>query len=1251
MRVFTARDTGVKTMAWSAVQDRAGVIYFGCDTVISFDGERWRPEQMDPTYGIRGLDIGPNGRIWAAGVNQIGWFEPGPQGRLVYRSLIPFLPAGGGDLGDVWRVYALDAEQALFVSRDRILRWDGNKMTSWAFPGLHLLWSTRTDKAIYVHYPPLGLMRVGESGPLMVAPASVVGTADIRWLDDSGDDWILLTADGFKTLRKGVCSTQQSEASAFMRANTPTSVARLGDGSLAIGTLKGGIAFVDPAGHIRRVIDVHAGLPANQVYSLFLDRDGALWAMGPSHIVRLAIGSGVAVFAQRNGYPPGGCETVTDYGGSTFVASSNEILRLAADEAPGGGPQFTPLGMTSDRFYSLLAAPQGLVIGHYHGIDLWTPAGRRKMVESDEVVFRTCPSLSRPGTLLAAQSDRVLAVDLDAGTSSVIADALPDYGDSLVDEPSGRVWVGTASRGLFEAGPGDTKFAAAAPRFGDLPALGPALVSRAGSTVVVITTGAAYYLDSRSNRFRGIAGFPDGIPSALSNPDSEGAVWAALEPETGRHSPRLGKISIGADGGVWTPRSIEGLSSVGSLLALHVGRSAEGDVLWVAGSEALLRAGPRALVHRRPPGRPMVRAWVRTDGGGRDRPFSGTLPFSTRALHVEYSPLDYGMRDSERFQTMLGGTETEWSPPTDAAERDIAGPREGSYDFRVRLLTDSGEAGEPALIHFVIAPPWWRTPLAYATFALAAAIAVVGFIRMRVGSLRRRAQVLEAMVRLRTRELEKANAAKTEFVASMSHEIRNPMGGILGSALELSETPLAPGQRELVATLRHCALYLASLVEDVLDFSEIEAGALKVALAPLSPKGVLEAVVSMLGSRAGGAQIVSEVDPGLPEWILGDAARIQQVVVNFTTNSIKFGGREVRLSARAEGDQVRFAVADDGPGISQEDQKTLFIRFSRLKSVRNSAIPGTGLGLAVSKSLAERMGGSVGVTSTPGRGSTFFLRLPLSAANAAASESREFHAHGARALVVEDIEYNAHALGVMLARLGFNVDVSADGREALARLSATRYRVVFLDCDLPGASGIEVARSFRSAEPAGQRTLIVATTALSTVADRDACLAAGMDAFMTKPITPEKLRAVLAGATGAALEPLPPDDAGAVETGELALDLAMIRHLADGRPENIERELSSFAASFDEAMLGISAAHATGSRSMIASAAHRVLSHARMVGAAALARTAADLQEFASAYTEKELAEEIALLVRHSAELRSALERARRTPCAPASSP
>jgi signal transduction histidine kinase/ActR/RegA family two-component response regulator/HPt (histidine-containing phosphotransfer) domain-containing protein len=1239
MRVFTARDTGVVTMAWSSAQDRAGTMYFGCDTVVSFDGDRWRPEKMDPTYLVRGLDVGPDGRIWAAGVNQIGWFDAASQGRLEFHSLMPFLPAGKGELGDVWRVYAQGGGAAIFVARERVLRWDGRTIESWDYPGMHLLWSTRTAKALYVHYPPLGLLRIGTSGPSLVVPASVIGSADVRWLDDSGDEWLLLTSRGFETLRAGVARALDTEASAFARANTPTSVAALRDGTLAMGTLQGGIAVVDRAGMVRRVFDIRSGLPSNEVYSLFVDREGALWATGPSHIVRLAMRSGTSVYGQQSGYPAGGSDALAASQGALYVASHGAILRLSGDPLSGGAGGFTPLGMKSSRFYNLLSTTQGLAVAHVHGLGVLSGTEMTPIPHLDDAVLRITPSRSQPGRILASTLDRVVSVDPSTGGSRVVADSLPDYADTVADEPSGRIWIGTPSRGLFVAEPGTTRSVPAGGRFGPLPARGPVLVSLAGNTVVALSEGGGYFLDKGSSRFLPITGVPPGTPSAIANPDSQGAVWAALSPDLGGHSPRLGKITVSGTGAAeWTPQSVEGLPGIGSLLELREALVGGSEDLWITGTESLLRASQQALSPRPPPRPPAIRAWATSNGAESEGAVAGTLPYSTRNIHVEYSSLDYGMRESERFQTMLGGAENQWTPPTDSPDRDISGLREGTYDLSVRLVTDSGEPGEAAHLRFAIAPPWWRTLLARLVFAAAGALCVVGILRLRTNSLKRRAQLLERMVRLRTEELQKANAAKTEFVASMSHEIRNPMGGILASALELSEAPLGPEQRKLVTTIRSCAAFLASLVEDVLDFAAIEAGAYNVALAPFSAREILENVVTMLEPRATGARMETLVDAALPERIVGDAARIQQVIVNFAANSIKFGGKSIRLSARPDGGQVVFSVADDGIGIPADEQKNLFIRFSRLKSARNSAVPGTGLGLAVSRALAERMGGSVGFTTEAGVGSVFFLKIPLEAGGSAAASSRAYDARGAKALVVEDIGYNARALGVMLGRLGFEVEYALDGEEALARLSCAAYEAVFLDCDIPRVNGVEVARRFRASEPRDARTLIVATTAFSTMENRDACLAAGMDAFVSKPITPEKLGAVLADSDGSGRLP-EASGPGYTKPDAAGIRLDLLRHLSDGSPGAVGRQLAAFSASLDEAMRGVASARASSSRPAVSSAAHRVLSLARMVGAAALAETATDLQDYASAYTEAELDEEIDALFRHAGNLGSDLLR------------
>ena len=541
MRIFTARETGVTTMAWSAAQDPSGRMYFGCDTVVSFDGDRWKQEKMGPTYLVRGLDTGPNGRIWAGGVNQIGWFEPGTGG-LEYHSLVPRLPPGTGELRDVWRVYAEGDDSAIFVARERVLRWDGSRMSSWDYPGSHLLWSTRTATSVYVHYPPLGLLKIGAGEPTLAVAASVLGPGEIGWLDDSGKDWLMMTSQGFKTLHDGACTPLETEASAFVRANTPTSVVRLSDGTLAIGTLQAGIALVDRSGAVLRVFNSRSGFPGNEVYSLFVDRDEALWAMGPSSIVRLAIRSGTALYGQRSGYPAGGCDALADSSGSVVVASHSSLLELSADAESGGAGRFTSLGTTSNRFFSLLAVPQGLAVGHIRGLGIWSSrGGLRPVPRLDNAVFRVNPSESRPGRLLASVADRVLSVDPATGASSVAADSLPDYGDTVAEEPSGRIWIGTPSRGLFVAGPGATAARPASPEFGALPGAGPMLVTRTGSRIVALAESAAFFLEAGASRFQPVSGVPAGNPISLSVPDSTGAVWAAVDPDMGAHSPKLGE--------------------------------------------------------------------------------------------------------------------------------------------------------------------------------------------------------------------------------------------------------------------------------------------------------------------------------------------------------------------------------------------------------------------------------------------------------------------------------------------------------------------------------------------------------------------------------------------------------------------------------------------------------------------------------------------------------------------------------------
>jgi CheY-like chemotaxis protein/nitrogen-specific signal transduction histidine kinase len=393
-----------------------------------------------------------------------------------------------------------------------------------------------------------------------------------------------------------------------------------------------------------------------------------------------------------------------------------------------------------------------------------------------------------------------------------------------------------------------------------------------------------------------------------------------------------------------------------------------------------------------------------------------------------------------------------------------------------------------------------------------------GFYRWRLRQLRLRNVELEERVRVHTAQLAKANAAKTQFVAQMSHEIRNPLNGIVGLSLALEETALNPRQNEIVSTLRECTTYLSTLVDDVLDFASIEAGGVELRPRPFAPSKLLGSVILMFKTErpVNQAPLEVEMDPRFPVEYIGDAGRIQQILVNFVSNALKYSPGRIKLSATLPADapeEIEFAVIDQGPGITAEEQKILFTKFTRLPDAQAKNISGTGLGLASCRLLAGLMGGSVGVQSVVGRGSRFYLRLPLAPAlNSSGSAQVGIAtpiASDCSVLLIEDTNYNAWAAAAVLAKFGLSCDRAYTGTEGLELFAKKPYLVVLLDRSLPDMDGTEVAHRIRGLENGGTRTIILAVTAYCTSEDRAICLEAGMDAFVGKPFTPEKLRQVL----------------------------------------------------------------------------------------------------------------------------------------------
>jgi signal transduction histidine kinase/CheY-like chemotaxis protein len=1152
-RTLSAADGLPSSEVRKLAQDRRGFLWIGTqDGLARYDGVGFRVYRHDPTdpdslagNDVSALYIDRQDRLWCGGEDGgLNLLDVRRQRFVHYRHQRDDPHSLGSD--DVWAI-AEGVDGAIYVGGygGGVDRLDPASQTfrHWRHDPARAD-SLASDHVLALLGDAQGRMWIGtDIGIDMLAVDGSVRHVDLSAIAPPGTPIgaiaLLPEDDGILAgTRLGVVRVDAAlRAHPVLTEALPDRVVyallRDAEGELWVGT-RGGLARQTRDGRVmvyRESAALPGGLPANAVFDALRDHEGGLWfALRERGVARLP--GHWRDFAAYRHDPADPTSLSADTVQGVDIDGSGRVLAVTRD---GGIDRLDPVTGRVERLAARWPVPDpGLqaVLDDRHGA-LWIGHGRGvRVYDAKTGRFEDLPVDPRRRDALARGVLQLLRGDADTIWALAIGGGIHriDRGTHRIERfdeisgtlqsvdlqqmalaPDGRLYVAESS-GIewFDASAGQFRPLLGVPR-----QRVHALAFAADGTLWLHVAGALEHyrlaagVAHRLDRIDAADGWPAQTVGGMAV-DATGRLWVGSPRGLWRVDPVRRALRV-FDAG-------DGLASA-EFTRFPFARAADGR-LFASTLRGLLGFQPRDVTaDLAAPPVVIDGVWVRRDGVDLALdPAPGRLALrpGDRDLRIVVRALSFANPAANRYQWRLAPLDADWIDTGNRGEREFPQLPAGTYRLRVRATNASGQWHELDPLRLDLPAPPWATPAAYAAYAALGVLGALAALRSWRSRLRRRHafELAEQQRRL----AEAASAAKSEFLATLGHEIRTPMTGVLGMTDLLLRTSLDATQRGYAEAIRNSGRVLLRLVNDSLDLARIEAGRLALEDAPFDLHALLREIAALAAPLATAKGLTFRLDlaPDAPRHVRGDAVRVQQVILNLVNNAIKFteqGVVSVRLT-RGEGGASEIAVSDTGAGLPEAMQARLFQRFEQGSgAVRRG---GSGLGLAICRELVARMGGEITLDSRPGQGSRFRVTLPLPMADCTVATAADVvetkpAVRPLRVLLVEDEATSAEVIAGLLRAEGHEVRHVGDGLAALGELAVATVDAALIDLDLPGLDGLALARLLRMREGhEGRRPLPLIGISARAVGDEETlCQNAGMDAFLRKPLTADGLARTL----------------------------------------------------------------------------------------------------------------------------------------------